>query len=124
MTHEEIERNKQEWIDKWFGAWADARARQMFDEAYEAGADKFGTYIYDILVEDVADALRFLRSHGLLGSFLTDPEVLGDQGINCPASRSVFETFRQNVLSLGDRRDFIVSFEGDSVTFTSLTPCE
>ena len=85
--------------------------------------DRFDLFISGVLTQDVADSLRCLRSQGLLGAFLSQPEVLGDQPVDFLSLGWAEEIcFCQDASRLNNGNGFVWSAEGDCVSLTPLSP--
>src|SRR4029077_5296715 len=87
--------------------------------------DEFDVHLTGIETQDIANALRRLRAHGLLGAFLSHPEVLGDDTFYLQARRDgTAETFREYAARSGNGKGFVVRLERNCVAVTPLGPAE
>ena len=88
-------------------------------------SDTFDLRPLGIRSEDVAYALRRLRSQGLLGAFLAHHEVLGDDSFYIQARRDgSAETLRDYCSRFGNGEGFVVRLERNCVSLTPLRPAE
>jgi hypothetical protein len=69
---------------------------------------------------DIAEVLRFLRSRGLLTSFLSSPEVLGDQKASVMVLPFAAHSLRLHFPGIADGKNYILGLNGDYVTLISL----